>query len=158
MTVYPAFLAALVLTLNHADPVDWLAVPAATLDNMRGGFTTAAGLELSLGIERLVSINGAVVARTSLHVSDIANLDGAGAQSGASLSAIKLIQTGGANMVHAALPQQAPGAMVIQNSLDGQRIESHTTITASANSLGMLKTLNFHTSLGDALARSATIP
>ena len=39
-----------------------LPVAAATLDAARGGFEVAGGLSLSLGIERVVSVNGAPTA------------------------------------------------------------------------------------------------
>ncbi len=134
----------------------WTAVDSATLDSLRGGFTTPSGLEVSLGIERLVTINGTVVTRTSFHVPDVARLSAEQAsQTSATLSAIKLIQNGGDNMVHAALSQQGLGGTVIQNTLDDQRIQSQTIINASANSIGLLKTLNFQASLGEAIARSA---
>ncbi|MES2900806.1 MAG: hypothetical protein V4723_13845 [Pseudomonadota bacterium] len=137
-------------------PQDWIALPAAALEHARGGFTTHSGLALSLGIERLVSINGEIVARTSFHVADVARLSVEQAQqTSATLSAIKLIQNGSDNMVHAALAHQSLGGTVIQNSLDGQHIQSQTVINASANSIGLLTTLNFQGSLSEAIARAA---
>jgi hypothetical protein len=43
-------------------PDDWQPVSAAQLDEARGGFELGNGLQVSLGVERLVSINGGVVA------------------------------------------------------------------------------------------------
>lgn len=137
-------------------PADWVAVPASALNSARGGFTTPSGLALSLGVERLVSINGQVVSRTSFHVPDVARLSVEQAQqTSATLSAIKLIQNGSDNMVHAALTHQGLGGTVIQNTLDGQHIQSQTVINASANSIGLLNSLNFQGSLGEAIARAA---
>ncbi len=137
-------------------PLNWTPVSASALDTARGGFRTPSGLDISLGIERVVSINGALVSRTSIALPDVARLSvEQGGQTGATLSAIKLIQNGGDNMVHAALAQQGPGGTVIQNTLDGQHLQSQTVIHASANSIGLLTTLNFQGSLGDAIARAA---
>lgn len=137
-------------------PEDWVALSSASLDAARGGFTTPAGLEVSLGIERVVTINGTVLSRTNFHVPDVARLSAEQArQTSATLSAIKLIQNGSDNMVHAGLSHQGLGGTIIQNTLDDQRIQSHTIINASANSIGLLKTLNFQASLGEAIARSA---
>jgi hypothetical protein len=44
---------------------------------------------------------------------------------------------------------------VIQNTLNDQRIDSRTTISASVNSMDLLSTLQFHGTLSDALARTA---
>ena len=43
-------------------------VPVAPekLDELRGGFEIAGGLSLSLGIERVVSVNGEILARTNI--------------------------------------------------------------------------------------------
>ena len=49
----------------------WEPVSAERLDETRGGFTTPAGLEVSLGIQRLVTINGDIVAKTTLQIADI---------------------------------------------------------------------------------------
>jgi len=140
----------------RAAPPGWVAVDAAALERQRGGFTTPSGLALSIGIERLVAINGQVLARSSVRLDD---LNGLGAQqlqqTGAALSAVKLIQNGAGNMEHAAFADATLGGTIIQNTLSGQRIESRTIINASVNSLGLLKALNFNGNLSDAIARAA---
>lgn len=134
----------------------WTPVTADVLDSTRGGFTLGSGLTLSLGIERIVSLNGEVVARTSIALGDIAHLTPEQAQQQRdALSAVNLIQNGHDNIYVGALQ---PGATVIQNSLDGQAIRAETVISASVNSLGLLKSLNFQGSLGDAIARSVAAP
>jgi hypothetical protein len=139
-----------------AAPPGWVAVDAATLDAQRGGFTLANGLALSLGIERLVAINGEVVARTSVRVPDLSRLsDEQARQTSAALSAVKLIQNGGDNIYQAAFADSTIGGTVIQNTLSDQRIESRTVINASVNSLGLLKAINFNGNVSDAIARAA---
>ena len=139
-----------------AAPPGWVAVDTATLDALRGGFTLANGLAISLGIERVVAINGEVVARSSLQLSDIGNLSEEQArQTSAALSSVKLIQNGGANINLAAFAGATLGGTVIQNTLNDQHIESRTIVTASVNSIGLLKALNFNGNVSDAIARAA---
>jgi len=141
---------------GSAAPPGWLAVDAATLDRQRGGFKTASGLELSLGIERLVTINGAELARTRIQVADIGGLSAEQArETGAALSAVKLIQNGVGNNVMTAFSNTTLGGTVIQNTLNDQRIESRTLISASVNSMDLLNTLQFHGNVSDAIARAA---
>lgn len=140
----------------QAAPPGWVAVDAATLAQLRGGFTTASGLQLSLGIERLVAINGEVVSRTRFQIADLGSLNEEQArQTGATLSAVKLIQNGSDNMSHAAFADATLGGTVIQNSLSDQHIESRTVINASVNSIDLLKAINFNGNVGDAIARAA---
>ena len=103
-----------------------------------------------------MTINGKVVAHTHFEVRDIAALSAAQAgQTSATLSALKLVQNGGDNMVLGALGDGMLPGTIIQNSLNDQRIQSQTIINTSVNSGDLLKTLNFQGSLGDALARAA---
>ena len=140
----------------HAAPAGWVAVDAAVLGQLRGGLSIAGGLQVSLGIERIVTINGEVQSRTSFQLTDIARLSEQQATlTRAALSDVKLIQNGGANMALAALPDASLGGTIIQNSLSGQHIDTRTLITASVNSMGLLKANNFHGNVSDAIARAA---
>ena len=127
----------------HAQPFG-TPVGADQLAAMRGGFASATGLQVAIGIERLVMINGEVVARTSV---DLGNLSRP--------AAFTLVQNGPGNVYQAQLAHLAAGGIVIQNSLSDQRIASQTTINASVNSIDLIKSLNFQGSLSDALARAA---
>lgn len=141
---------------SHAAPPGWIAVDSATLGALRGGFTIASGLQVSLGVERLVAINGEVVSRTSFQLADIGRLDPDQArETSAALSAVKLIQNGSDNIYTAAFANDTLGGTVIQNSLNGQRIESSTIINSTVNSIGLLKTMNFSGNVSDAIARAA---
>jgi hypothetical protein len=140
----------------QAAPPGWIAVDSATLDGARGGFTTADGLQVSLGIERLVAINGQVQSRTSFALASIGTLGEEQArQTRAALSEVKLIQNGSDNIALAAFADNAFGGTIVQNSLNGQRIESRTLINVSVNSAARLVALNFHGSVSDAIARAA---
>lgn len=134
----------------------WVPVEESLLDQSRGGFTFETGLKLSLGIERVVSINGEVAARTSLQLTDISRLSAEQARlTSDALSAVKLVQNGRDNIYLGAMSAQTLGGTVIQNSLNDQLIRTHTVIHSSVNSMALLKTLNFQGSLSDAIARAA---
>lgn len=140
----------------HATPAGWVAVDAAALSEMRGGFINTNGLKVSLGIERIVAINGQVQSRTSIELADIGRLSEAQATlTRAALSDVKLIQNGSANIALAAFADATLGGTIIQNSLSNQHIESRTLINASVNSMGLLKAINFHGNVSDAIARAA---
>ena len=144
-----------------ADAVDaadaWTPVDAARLDSMRGGFSTDNGLVVSLGLERLVSINGNLVARTSIDIADLNHISAEQAQQTRdALSSVKLIQNGSDNIYQAGEAPRALGGVVIQNTLNDQLIRSQTVISSTVNSASLLKTINFQGSLSDALTRAVS--
>jgi hypothetical protein len=143
-----------------AEPASGTApVNDAQLDAMRGGFTTPAGLAVSLGIDRLVSINGDVVARTSFDIADLNHVSQEQARlTHDALSSVKLIQNGGDNIYQAGASTSVIGGVVIQNTLNDQLIRSETVINSTVNSASLLKTLNFQGSLSDALTRAVSAP
>lgn len=129
----------------------WIPVSEGQLEQMRGGFTVPGGLQVSLGIERLVSINGEVLARTRVDISDLNHLnDEQPRQTRDALSSVKLIQNGGGNIY-----QAGAAGVIIQNTLNNQLIRSQTVISSTVNSASLLKSINFQGSLSDALARAA---
>jgi hypothetical protein len=135
----------------------WEPVDEAQLDRMRGGFGTEAGLRVSLGIERLVSINGNIVARTNIDIADLNHLSEEQARlTGDALSSVKLIQNGSANIYQASESPRVIGGVVIQNTLNDQLIRSQTVISSTVNSASLLKTINFQGSLSDALTRAVS--
>ncbi len=130
----------------------WQAVDDAILEQARGGFDMPGGLNLSLGIERLVSINGEVVASTSFMIVDVARLgvDEAN-QARAALTAMHVVQNGGGNLFATGALEQTMAGTVIQNSLNDQVLRSQTIINTSVNSLELLKIANFQDTLQRAL-------
>lgn len=131
----------------QAAPPGWVAVEPTTLDVMRGGFTLASGLQVSLGLEQLLMLNGEVIARKQL---DIGSLSDRGGAEGA----VALLQNGSGNTMLSGFSADSGAGMVIQNTLNDQQIGSRTIINASVNSSALLDTLNFHSQLSDALARA----
>jgi hypothetical protein len=138
------------------DELPWTPVDAGVLEGMRGGFTLGSGLVVSFGIERLVSIDGSIVSRTSLQIPDLSRLGQEQAeQTREALSSVKLIQSGHDNIYADALSAQTPGGIVIQNSLNDKAILSQTVISAGVNSMALLQALLFQHRLDEAIARAA---
>jgi len=109
-------------------PEDWAPAPEARLEETRGGFESGNGLLVALGVERMVEVNGVVVARNRVELADVARL-------------------ANAPDVAAAL---AP--MLVQNNTNGQLIRSLTTIDLTVNALSTLKGLNLEGNLRQALS------
>lgn len=136
-------------------PEGWAAVDADTLDEARGGFEVAGGLNLSLGIERVVSVNGEIMSRTNVAIGDVATMNADQlAQARDALGSARLIQVGGNNLVAPDLGL-GNGATLVQNTLNDQTIQTYTTISSTVNSMALIKDLNFHSTIRDAIVRSA---
>ena len=139
-------------------PAPWHRVSSEKLATMRGGFTTAAGLSLSLGIERLVSINGEVVAHTNFHIANVGNISADEARwAHDAIKPVNLVQNGPNNFAFGD-PLGSGRGTFVQNSLNGQTISSQTIISSSVNSMSLLKDLNFQGALRDATIRAIGTP
>lgn len=124
------------------------------MDTLRGGFTTPDGLVLSFGIERVVYINGELASATRINVKELGNLTGGSAGIATVVppsEAIGLIQSGSNNSFVGDVLSAGSFATVIQNSLDGQHIQTITTIDAQVNSMELMGDARFGESLRDAL-------
>ena len=132
------------------------AVASETLDDYRGGFVTNNGLEVSLGIERIVTINGNVAEHSDLELGDLGRLtSGQSTLTADTAAQVRLIQNGGGQFA-VQMGDTTLGGTVIQNSLNNQLINNQTIINASVNARGLLQTLNFQSSLANALNTAAT--
>ncbi len=131
-------------------PASWQAVGPGTLASLRGGMDVQ-GLPVSFGMVREVSVNGQLVVRQSIQIPAIGNR----LESNATLAAIKAPAGGDATLFQADFGPGAPGASLVQNSVDNQRIDSRTTIDAAVGSAGMLARLHFQAGLQDGLAQAA---
>ncbi len=134
---------------------EWVALAPERLDRVRGGFDLPSGLALSFGIERVVYVNGDLVATASVHIPDIARMTATQAQQLAEVRQGMLVQVGGGNTFN---PSGAINGVVIQNSLDGQDIRALTTLNVGVGSLGMFQQLNANAALQDALNTAAGGP
>ena len=132
------------------------AVASSELDNYRGGFVTDNGLAVTLGIERIVTINGNVAERSQLDLGDLGRLtSGQSSLTADTASQVRLIQNGGGTF-NVQMGDTALGGTVIQNSLSNQLINNQTIINASVNARGLLQAMNFQSSLSNALNTAAT--
>ena len=139
-----------------ARPLPVLGTPVAdeTLDKARGGFEVAGGLNLALGIERVVSVNGEVLSRTNIAIPDLSAMTAEQARlAHDALGAAKVIQLGNNNFVGSDIALNN-GATLLQNTLNGQDIRAATTISSSVNSMSLLKDMNFQSTIRDGVLRA----
>lgn len=130
----------------------WLAMNANKLDGVRGGFSTN-GLNVTFGIQRAVYINGSLVTTTSLNVADVNKATAAQLLP----PSLGLVQSGAGNIF--TVPVSSNGTIgtlgtVVQNTLNGQRIQTITQINAVVNSLQLLKNLNLQQTMRGAVIDS----
>lgn len=139
---------------EDADPAwassDLVAISGDRLDEMRGGFDLPSGLMVSFGISRAAFVNGNLVAQTSFDIPNIADMTAQQAQMLANANTGALIQIGPHNSVQQGALPGLTGAL-IQNTLNGQQIQSVTTINTSVNSLGAFTAANFLSTMNGAL-------
>jgi len=140
------------------DPFRGALVADAQLDEMRGGYEAHSGLRVAFGIERMVVINGQMVATTSLNLISDGGLlqsgglrvfsggQGGGVETPFNLGVIQL----GPNNTMAVNPAELAGT-VIQNTLDKQKIQNITTINATLNSTTLLRANRLNENLRDAM-------
>jgi hypothetical protein len=137
-----SFIASLVLGCVLATPAiaggglgsEWKPVDPSRLADMRGGFVGPAGFTVSFGIERVVSINGEIVASTSLRIPDIARITAEQAQMLAALRDSQVVQVDGGTIVSG-----GTAGLLIQNAADGQTISARTSLDVSLNTLQLYR-------------------
>lgn len=114
--------------MAQGPPEGWSPATDARLEEARGGFESGNGLLVALGVERMVEVNGVVLARNRVELADVGRL---------------------ANSQDAAA---ALAPMLVQNNTNGQLIRSLTTIDLTVNALSTLKGLNLEGNLRQALS------
>lgn len=130
------------------------AVSDAQLDTVRGGVDTGGGLLGSFGIDRATYINGQLVAHSSITIPDIAHVTPQQATALATAMRAGVIQNGTGNIADPSAFSSAPGALLIQNSLDNQNIQNLTRIHATVNTLPLFNALNLQETLQSGLVQS----
>lgn len=129
---------------------DWVPVAEHVLAEARGGFDAGDGLLVSLSIDRVLSLNGNVIASGQL------SLDAPALAAGqAPLSTLQIARIGEGSAPWGAA--QPLAGLVLQNSANDQLIRSQTTIDATVNSLSILKDMHFGDSLRQSLS-TAILP
>lgn len=143
-------------TERPSQPNNWVAVDTTVLADMRGGFALETGLKISFGIERSVSINGTLLAATNFNIQNARAISHAPSTTHrVNQGTVQLIQNGLGNNFQPGQLSQAATATFIQNSLNGQTIQSQTVINVTTNSMDMMKNMNLHATLRDAITGSA---
>ena len=142
-------------TAATPEGADWLALSDSKLDAMRGGFSVLPGIMVSFGILRTVHINGALVGSSGFQIADLRSIStGEAEQLARQTTAVSLVQTGPGNSFETVLRPGVP-AIVIQNTLNNQKIQSITEINAASNGMSLMKSLNTAQTLSDALGAAA---
>lgn len=134
---------------------EWVPVDPARLADMRGGLLMPSGLSLSFGIERLVYVNGQLVASATLQIPDLGRMTADQANALAAINEGRVVQIGEGNRIDSGA---GGNALVIQNTLDGQDISALTTLNVGVDTLGMLQELNSYDALHSALITSPGLP
>ncbi|HJR73588.1 MAG TPA: hypothetical protein VJ806_08100 [Luteimonas sp.] len=124
------------------------------LESSRGGFEMPSGLLASFGFERVVYVNGELVASTRVSIPDVAAMTPEQAQALAEVQRGQLLQIGDGNRAEG-MPN---GGLVIQNTLDGQDIHATTTLDIGTNTLGLFQDLNAQAAMQDALIAAPGTP
>jgi len=155
-----------------------IALEDEALNEIRGGFSTADGLQVAFGIERAVFVNGNLVTTSNFNInlSDLGKLTqnlgpnstlnpgntGAGTTSANPELALNIPQSNGMAVIQNGTGNSfQPGAIlpstlgtVIQNTLDNQKLQNVTFIQATVNSLNLLKSINMQNTVQDAIHNS----
>lgn len=135
----------------------WVPVDLVVLENARGGFEVSAGLTVSFGFLRSVSINGELVSSTRFNLPDVSRISAEQASAvTAAMREARLVQVGAGNSVDALSLANLSGATVIQNSLSNQHIQTTTVINTGVNSQSLFKAVNVQSVLNDALLGALT--
>ncbi len=130
-----------------------VALADTTLAGVRGGFA-GDGLAISFGIERAVFVNGSLMTSTRFSVIDLGRITGGRGASVVDAGAMTVIQNGVGNAVASGATSPNSMGAIVQNTLDGQKIQNVTTINATANSVGIYRSLNLGSSLRGAVIDS----
>ena len=125
------------------------AVGPAELDGARGGFTTASGVAVSLGIERIVTVDGQVVARSELRLGDLGRL--VGGTTHAPVQADGQLAQAAAGL---AIRLGADGT-IVQNGLNDRALGTATIIHATVAGQGLLQAMHFQSTLANAINAAA---
>ena len=130
-------------------------VSDARLDEMRGGFDIATGLQIAFGIERAVFVNGQLVAVTSFNIPNLAQITVPQAQQLAqALNSATIVQTGAGNIAPTTILPGSSAATIIQNTLNNQSIKALTTVNAAVNTLAQFKASNVQSTINSAIANT----
>ncbi len=112
------------------------AVDEGTLGEMRGGLDVGRDFSVSIGVTRTGTVNGIEQFTSALYVDDLMQINGSGLPQ---IEAV-MIQNGAGNLVTPdALGNIAPNvATIIQNTLDGQVLQTQTIMDVSLQNVSQI--------------------
>jgi len=131
-------------------------VPLQELDAARGGYQAGKDLMFSFGVEKATYLNGVLQATSSLNLLQPAGAVGDMSQTPFPGQLIQIGNPGDPNVgknLSAISPDTFRG-IILQNSLDQQRITNVTKISIGLNVLGTIRENNLSSILNQQLIRS----
>jgi len=131
-------------------------VPVEELESTRGGYKAGTDLMFSFGIEKAVYINGILEATSALNVQQPGRSAGEFSQVPFPGTLIQIGNPGDPNSgknFSAISPDDFRG-IIVQNSMDQQRITNFTKISVGLNILGAYRENNLSSILNQQLFRS----
>lgn len=135
----------------------WPRLSDQELAKLRGGFITADGLNINIGLEQLVMIDGTVKTHYNFDLSALGSRSGVPDPGVADQNKqIQLIQNGEHNLVTPDVPANFGGGAltVIQNSLDTQLIQNFTVLKVDVSGMSQFRSDALGRSIGVELIRS----
>jgi hypothetical protein len=131
----------------------WPQVPDSELATMRGGFITSDGLNISIGLEQVVMIDGEIKVKNNFNLTDLGQAQSPGA---ANNKMINLVQNGDKNAVSPDVQANfGNGSLtLIQNSLDDQRIQNLNLLKIDVSGISRLRNSIMDSNLGLQVIRS----
>ena len=136
----------------------WPKIPDRELSELRGGFITADGLNINIGLEQLVMIDGTTKSRINFNLSGGVQAASTGAGSAPSNQSknINFVQNGGNNFVTPDVPANfAGGALtIIQNSQDSKLIQNFTMLNVDVSGLSQFRPNWASMNVGQQVVRS----
>lgn len=149
---------------DGADPVDRLSplpgaslVSADLLEQTRGGFELSDRgntLRVTFGVERTVYVNGALVSTSTLALDGLGRLTDSGtiaqgAQARALGMTADLLRNGTGNVLSMNPTELPTGALLLQNTLNDQRLEARTMINAVVEGAQLMRAARLESIMRD---------
>lgn len=150
-------LMATVMAASHSAYADSVAcgdcsfVTDLELENIRGGFVSGDGLEITFGIEKTVFVNGVLQAINTLNMQKWGSSQTLSDQVLSNMAILR--QTGDNNSIVPNLVANSQGGFFtyIQNSVDNTVIKNVTQISATVNALNMFRDMNLKSMMNQQL-------
>jgi hypothetical protein len=138
-------LGSLMLNVCFANIDEWQAVSDDELETQRGGFVTECGLDISLGIEKTVVVDGVLQSISVLNIPSLTSI------TADSLEGLNISQKINGLGEDGLLVFTDGFDTLIQNSLDGRTIQANTVINAHIGDMNLYRESNLGRIINDPL-------